>query len=189
MGKILNKFFSIHKNNAYKIYRIFGIKIQIRNYKYMIKEMYEYTHHERLKNRLKKQNIALPEDTHLLSDVEVIQIALKDIRRRLFGKTYTLQETIFYKYLKHRDKTFFLNACREQTVGDQKLSESDAEKILSEFIKLEEIVNKEGYNPSVSCISLNRNNFVVDGQRRACILLYKYGGNHKITVIREKQLS
>lgn len=82
MGKFFNKLFSVRKSKILKTYCIFGIKFQFRNYKYMIREIYLQLHHDQLKQKLKKQNITLPEDAVLSGETELVSIALKDIRRK-----------------------------------------------------------------------------------------------------------
>ena len=52
--------------------------------------------------------------------------------------------------------------------------------------RLEKSIDENGYDPSKCAIVLDKNNIVVDGQHRSCILYYKYGGNYAVKVIREK---
>ncbi|MBR1946203.1 MAG: hypothetical protein IJ846_07935 [Alphaproteobacteria bacterium] len=186
MGKFFNKLFSVQKSKFQKIYSVLGMKFQVRNYKYMIREMYKWQNHEQLKQRLKMQNITLPEDALLFGETELVKIALKDIRRIWKGKIYALRDVSPFKYLEKRDKDIYISYILKHFSSDNRPSESELEKYLSDFNKLEASINENGYDLSKSIIALNRNNVVIDGQRRACILLYKYGGDYEITVVRER---
>lgn len=187
MGKFFNKLFSVQKSKILTKYNVLGLKFQVRNYKYMIREMYKWQNHEQLKQRLKMQNVSLPEDALLFGETELVKIALKDIRRKWKGKLYSLEEVSPFKYLEKRDKKIYTSYVCKHFSADRQPSESELEKALSDFNKLEASINENGYDLSRSIIALNQDNVVIDGQRRACILLYKYGGDHEITVIREKQ--
>lgn len=187
MKNFFNKLFSVQKSKIQKSYNILGIKFRVRNYKYMIRKMYGWQYQERLKNNLKAQNIALPEDALFFDEAELVNIALKDIRREWNGKIYSLKEVSPFKYLETRDENVYTSYICKHFPPDSQPSENELKKYLSNFNKLEASINENGYDLSRSIIALNKNNIVIDGQRRACILLYKYGGNYEITVIREKQ--
>ena len=186
MRNFLSKLFSIQKRKVEKTYYILGFKFRFRNYKYMIREMYARQNQEHLKKRLKQRNINLPADAVLYGETEIVDVALKDIRRKWKGKIYSLEEVSPFQYLMKRDKSIYMSYICKHFSADNQPSEEMLEKYLSDFNSLEESINSNGYDLSKSIIALNRDNIVVDGQRRACVLLYKYGRDHKITVVREK---
>lgn len=188
MRKFFNRLFSVQKSKTQKSYNILGIKIRFRNYKYMIRQMYGWQYQERLKNSLKAQNIALPEDAVLFGEAEIVRIALKDIRRKWKGKIYSLDQVSPFKYLKTRDADVYTSYIRKHFPSDRQPSENELKEYLSAFNKLESSINENGYDLSRSVIVLDKDNAVIDGQRRACVLLYKYGGDHEITVVREKNI-
>lgn len=45
-------------------------------------------------------------------------------------------------------------------------------------------IRKNGYDPSKMCICVDENNIVLDGQHRACCILYIYGKDYEIDVCR-----
>ena len=186
MRKFLKKLFSVQKSKIEKTYCILGFKFRFRNYKYMIREMYARQHQEHLKKQLKLQNITLPTDAVLYGETEIVDVALKDIRRKWKGKIYSLEDVSPFQYLVKRDKSIYKSYICKHFSAENQPSESDLEKYLISFNELEKSIDSNGYDLSKSIIALNKDNVVIDGQRRACVLLYKYGGDHEIKVIREK---
>lgn len=107
---------------------------------------------------------------------EVVRIKLGDIRRKWFdGKLYKLTECSPYKYLSG-DQGAYEQYCKE-----------NAE--LSGFI-----MTKERYDSLIRTITenydeksmpvLNKDNVLLDGQHRCCILLHRFGPDHEISALR-----
>lgn len=45
-------------------------------------------------------------------------------------------------------------------------------------------LSSKGYDPSLKCIVVRKNNVVVDGQHRAASLLYRFGPGYKVKIVR-----
>ena len=52
--------------------------------------------------------------------------------------------------------------------------------------KLIKSIDENDYDPAKCAITVRKNNIIIDGQHRAAVLYHKYGGNHKVLVVREK---
>ncbi len=184
---VIKQLFSVQGGKAQKVYRFLGIKIKRRNYTYMIRKLYQWQHFEKLKSTFEQQGIILPPETeNLFDDAEIATVALKDIRRKWRGKTYTLDEVSPYKYLQTRDKRIYEEYVRKNYREFNGLVPEDIDTSPTRFEALEQSINKNGYDPSKCVIVLDKNNIIIDGQHRSCILYYKYGGDFTIKVVREK---
>lgn len=183
---VIKSLFSVQGGKSKKTYRIFGIKFKRRSYTYMIRAIYKWQQYQWLCESLKSRNIALPplETISVFDDYEITNVALKDIRRKWQGKTYMLSEASLYKYLQTRDKQIYADYVQKHI--DLKIVPPDADKSPVSFESLEEAINKDGYNPAKCVIVLDKNNNIVDGLHRSCILYYKYGGDFTVKVVREK---
>lgn len=182
---VIKKLFSVQGGKVQTIYRIFGIKFRRRKYTYMIRKLYQWKNFERQERIFAAQGIRLPpEAAFLLEDVEFTTVLLKDIRREWRGKLYSLDEVSPYKYLQTRDKRIYADYIQKHI--DLGMSSPDVDKSPTRFEALEKSIDENGYDPSKCVIVLDKNNIVVDGQHRSCILYYKYGGNYAVKVIREK---
>ncbi len=186
MHRVLQKIFSFHKTKIRKVYRILNKKIVLWNYHYMIREIYRYQNFQRLSRRLADQGIRLPADAiGLIEETEIVKVPLKDIRRKWNGKLYPLTQCSPFKYLQTRDKGIYADYIQKHI--DLGALPADADRTPERFENLEKSMNEKGYNPALCIVVLNKDNVIIDGQHRCCILLYKYGGDYKVTAIREKQ--
>ena len=109
---------------------------------------------------------------------------LREMRRPFpDGSSRPLMKCAQYQYLKTRDEQIyldFLDWLKKLGVMEKGSQTWSMER----FKALEKKINKEGYCPEKSAIVVNQDNYVCDGLHRASILLYKYGPEHKIPVIR-----
>ena len=105
---------------------------------------------------------------------EITQIKLGDIRRKFFdNKIYTLEECSPYKYLQGETKRYQEYCAINKQYSDIDMSESRYKNLIASIDK--------GYDPKMMPI-VSQNNIILDGQHRCCILLNKYGSDHKVTV-------
>lgn len=117
---------------------------------------------------------------------ELVRIKLGDIKREWCDKKekkiYSLKDVSPYKYLETGDKKIYeqyikkhidLDACSENTAWDVK-----------RFDDLFKSVKKYGYDPKKCVICVNENNVILDGQHRACCLLYLHGEEYEINVLK-----
>lgn len=184
MKKFLKFIFSVRKERIQTTVCCFGIKIRLWNYRRMLREVYKYQKYLFWLDIFDRQNIALPpEARYLWRDFEVARVALKDIRREWQGKLYSLDDVSPFKYLQTRDEAIY--AAYVQKHKDCGLAPPDSEWSVKGFENLIASMDENGYDVSKSIIVLDRNNVLVDGQHRACILYYKYGGDYLIKVVRE----
>mgnify|MGYP000024441675 CR=1 FL=1 len=186
MREILQKAFSFHKTKIRKTLRILNKKIVFWNYRYMIREIYRYQNFQRLSKNLKNQGITLPADAiGLIEESEIVKVPLKEIRRKWNGKLLTLADCSPFKYLQTRDKQIYSDYIQKHI--DLGVLPADADKTPERFENLEKSMNEKGYDPALCVVVLNKDNVIIDGQHRCCILLYKFGPDYRVTAIREKQ--
>ena len=171
------------KKDRFEIY-IFGLKLTFYRYLRMIRETYLMLHYSLLKDSLKSRyNISLPKDSYyyLPNHVELVEVALKDIRKLTPDrKKVPITETAVYKNFFASEKNPYL--C---------LNEADiyvSPKIKNSKLKIENLEKtmKNGYDISKAIIVLKKDNTLIDGYHRCAALYHKFGGDHKILVIREK---
>ena len=106
---------------------------------------------------------------------ELVNLKLKDLRRRWKGQIYKLNECSPYHYLKG-DKERYEKYCKLNS----KLSIFDMSK--EKFDILIDSVRKS-YNPMKVPV-VNQENILLDGQHRSSILLYLYGEDYEIPVLK-----
>lgn len=143
-----------------------------------------------------KYNINLPVDILGMGDVFILdKIKVGDIKRIWDGKIYSLTEVEPYKYLQTGDRMIYEDFMKKH----EGMAESYAKKYATQRIdrgeplwpadrmdKVLDSVKKYGYDPSKMCICVDENNIILDGQHRACCLLYLYGKDYIIEVCRVK---
>ncbi len=187
MLKLLKKFFYVRKNKIRKEFHFFNKKWTVWKYKTMIREIYRWQNFQKLSEKFKNQGISLPFDANvLIDDAEIVHVQLKELRRKWDGKLYRLEECSQFKYLQTKDKNVYANYIQKHI--DRGILPADADKSTTRFDALVESMEKNGYDPSKCVIVLNSENVLMDGQHRACILLYKYGPDYTVTAIRENPL-
>lgn len=117
---------------------------------------------------------------------EYVRIKIKDIKRFWGGKIYSLKQCSPYKYLETKDKKIYkkyiqkhvdINYCSANTVWDVK-----------KFDDLFKSIKKNGYDPKKSVICVNDDYIVIDGQHRSCCLLYLYGDDYEVNVIKVSRI-
>ena len=172
------------KKDRFEIY-LFGTKWIFYRYLRIIREIFLMTHFSQLKETLKtKFNITLPKEAyhHLSGDVELVKIPLKELRVPCgHRKTCSIPETRVYKWLNSDQKEPYFWNYNEANVyipESQKNSQKRMENLALSLM--------EKYDPSKCAICVRKNNVMIDGQHRAAVLYYKYGGDHKILVVKEK---
>lgn len=97
----------------------------------------------------------------------------------------TLADCSPFKYLQTRDKQIYSDYIQKHI--DLGVLPADADKTPERFENLEKSMNEKGYDPALCVVVLNKDNVIIDGQHRCCILLYKFGPDYRVTAIREKQ--
>ena len=174
--------FSISKKKDRFEFFIFGKKIIFYRYLRIIRETFLYQHFSILKNTLKdKFNISLPMEGyyHLSGDVEIIKIPLKDIKMSHKRKSINLKDTPLFQYLSE-DKKYYDNYAEGHVFLTEK------EDRYQKFKSLKESLEQNQYDPSKCVIVLRKDNCLIDGYHRCVFMLYKYGENNKVLVVREK---
>jgi hypothetical protein len=113
---------------------------------------------------------------------ELVRIKLKDIKRDWEGKIYSLKQCSPYKYLETGDKKIYENYIKKH-INKNCISDNTAWDI-KRFDDLFKSIKKTGYDPKKSVICVDDNNVIIDGQHRSCCLLYLYGGDYEINVVK-----
>lgn len=143
-----------------------------------------------------KYNINIPIDILGMGDVFMLdKIKVGDIKRIWNGQIYSLTDVSPYKYLQTGDRTIYEDFMKKH----EGMADSYAKKYAVQRIdrgeplwpadrmdKVLTSVKEYGYDPSKMCICVDENNIILDGQHRACCLLYLYGKDHIIEVCRVK---
>ncbi len=106
----------------------------------------------------------------------VEKIELSKIRRVWQGQTFCLEECAPYKYLLG-NKTDYEEYCMYHKTNN--LPQMSEER----FGKLIESIENKGFD-NKHLIVVNQNYVVLDGQHRACYLLYKYGAAFETDVLK-----
>ncbi len=113
----------------------------------------------------------------LVLDYHVEKIKLKEIKRQYFyGNIISLKECEPY---------LFLCGDKESYKKYTKFHEEHNLPSMTEerFNELIRSINKNGYNEKYILV-INEKNIILDGQHRACILLYKYGEDYEQKVLK-----
>jgi len=109
---------------------------------------------------------------------EIVQIALGDINRYWKGKFYKLWEVSPYKYL-DGDNEAYRNYCEV----NQKVSPASPQMSVERYEALRRSIEKNDFDERYMPV-IDRQNGILDGQHRSCLLLHKYGREHLVTVLR-----
>ncbi len=144
-----------------------------------------------------KYNIDLPIEILGTGNIFILdKIKIGDIKRIWKGEKYSLEEVSPYQYLKTKNKKIYDNYIEmHKDIADKHLIQYATkinEKIeipwTSDRIdNLLKSLKNNGYNPTTGCICVDNNNVILDGQHRACCLLYLFGKDYEITVCRVKK--
>lgn len=116
-------------------------------------------------------------ETRPVKSYEVVKVRLGDICRRWFdGRLYPLTECAPFEFLRSGDQSAYAEYCAKN-------------KALSSFDMSPErfqtlVQSMDNYDPMYMPVVEGPRNIIKDGQHRSCILLYKYGPDHKIDVLR-----
>lgn len=174
--------FSVNKKKDRFELFIFGKKIIFYRYLRMIRETFLYQHFFVLRDTLRdKFNISLPMEAyyHLSGDVELVKIALKEIKVSHKRKKIPLSDTPLFKHLSEGKKYYGDDA-------EGHIFFTEKEDKYNKFKSLEESLQKYDYDPSKCAIVLRKDNCLIDGYHRSVFMMHKYGENHKVLVVREK---
>ena len=116
-------------------------------------------------------------ETKLIKRYDVIRVPLSSLKRRWYdGKTYNLNECSPYLYL-CGDTERYMQYCYYHQIHKLPFMSLDR------YNQLIDSINKYGYDKK-SMIIVKERNIITDGQHRACVLLYKYGPEHAIDVLK-----
>lgn len=174
--------FSIRKKkDRFEVF-ILGKKIIFYRYLRIIRETFLYQHFFILRDTLRdKFNISLPMESyyHLSGDVEIVKIALKEIKVSYKKKKIPLIDTPLFKHLSEGKKYF-------GNYAEGHVFLTNEEDKYNKFKSLEDSLNQYNYDPSKCVIVLRNDNCLINGYHRSVFMLYKYGEDHKVLAIRQK---
>jgi len=117
------------------------------------------------------------------NNFEYVRIKVGDIKREWQRKLYPLKQCSPYKYLETKDTKIYENYIKK-LANINICSPNTLLWNVKVFDALLESIKKDGYNPTKSVICVTENNVLIDGQHRACCLLYLYGEDYEINVIK-----
>ncbi len=143
----------------------------------------------------------LPNDFYLrtvensfIAKYEICKIKLKDITRYDQGKYTSIKEWAPYQFLLGKEKDYIdycLNYRRTDymNLDDKKFEEYVKKNCINDYKVLIKKLEEKKYNKKYPIIIDENNNMILDGLHRASYLMYKYGENYKIKVLKIKFLS
>ncbi len=147
-----------------ELYRHSGLRI-IEDKRFTIDDDFAYIHLE----------------SFMFREPELVPIKLKDIRRERYDhEIVRLDQCEPYLYL-NGDKEIYKQY--EELHRKLDLLNMTEER----FQKLIDSIRKNGYDKR-HVIVVDQRNVIMDGQHRACCLLYEYGGDHEIEVLRLEKI-
>ncbi len=111
--------------------------------------------------------------TNVIVDYEIRNIKLKDIKRSWKNKILNLEETHPYLYLKGQIEQY-----EQYCVENAKLSNFEMNR--EKFDNLIQDIKNNSHNKLYMPIVNSKNNIILDGQHRCCILYHLYGGNYTL---------
>ena len=128
--------------------------------------------------RLNDEFIYFSLEMKQVEDYELIRLPLKDIRRRWRNKFYRLQDCTPYKYLVTRDRALYEKYSRQN-----KALYNLSMMSLDRFEELIHSLETTGYDEK-DVVVVKADNSLMDGQHRCCYLLYRFGEDYTIPVLR-----
>lgn len=135
---------------------------------------------QRIINMYNDRGFKLPLEVCWTKEPDIIKVQLNDIHWKSWidGKIYSLKETIPYRYLITGNKSIYLDYLNR----GEHLRFAKEWWSLDRFNDLVKKIKIEGYSTSNGIITLDKDNCLLDGQHRCCILLYLYGDDFEILV-------
>lgn len=119
----------------------------------------------------------------LVRKYELVDIPLKDIRRRWADKDIPLAECPPYRYLVTGDPQVYEDYCsRNKLYFDLDIMSRER------FDELIASIEQNGFDKR-NVVVVNGQNIIMDGQHRCCYMLYKYGEDYKIPCLRIYEMS
>lgn len=109
----------------------------------------------------------------------VCKIRIGDIIRELEGNIYRLEDTDVYRYLdgSESSKAVYREYCLTNGGANSNRREDSYNTLIKEL-------SKKGYDIKKGAIFVNQYNMVQEGQHRCCVLLYLYGPEKMIDVVK-----
>lgn len=127
-------------------------------------------------------------DGRFMDSYEVKDVRVGDIKVRLNMKSYGIDETPPYLYLKNRDKKAYIRHCREKRevdylgLDDTEFKNLKDDDFIKRFKRLETSFDN-GYDKKHLIILDGDGNYILDGMHRTSIIAYKYGLNKKVRAL------
>lgn len=177
---------SLKKKKDRFVLEILGFRLTFYRYLRILREIYLTVHYQDLNDRLKsKFNVNMPKEAyyHLSGDVELVKVALKDIKVPCgHRKTCSIAETAYYQNLISSSG----KAGYSYNEGGIYINNSPTDQIKNTQDLENSLMTKGGYDPSKCIVALKKDNTLIDGKHRCALLYKKYGGDYQILVVREK---
>ena len=116
-------------------------------------------------------------ETRSIRGYEIMLMKLKDIKRLTYdGRIVPLEECEPYRYLLGEAQQYSEYCDRNRTETGFEMSQHRFDSLLESM--------SEGYDSRYMPVVKGRNNILMDGQHRCCWLLYKYGPEHAVNVLK-----
>lgn len=117
-------------------------------------------------------------ENQLYRKYELTELPLSEIKRHWLDDIIPLRECHPYRYLVTGDPKIYQEYCmlNKRYYGLNIMSADRFDSLISS-------IEEKGYDEN-SIVVVNQDNILKDGQHRCCYLLYKYGEDYKIPVLR-----
>ena len=112
----------------------------------------------------------------------IIDIKVGNIRRAVNGHIGTLYDTVNYQFVNNPTDCKVVEQYKEYCKDPYNLVDND--RSINKYSDLISKFENEEYSIKKGAIIINQYNFILDGLHRSCILLSKYGPDHKVRVVK-----
>ena len=113
-----------------------------------------------------------------LYEYKITKMKLKDIRREWKGQILSLEDVSPFKFLQGNVKEY-------EEYCDVHQNQMGHDVSIVKFRELIKNIEEKGFERK-KIIVVGYNDEIVDGQHRCCYLLYKYGGEYEVDVLKVK---
>ncbi len=177
---------------AHGMERIICASIENRGYLFKGIPVRHHTYKKELQEREKISALRLLDDKKFIIDYdffyktletrkiygyELVNLKIKDIHRRWLNKNYSLKDTSVYAYLQGNTEKYDEYCATNAEISKFKMSRERFDNLLKS-------VKQNSFNQKNVPVVAGINNIIQDGQHRLCILLDKYGEDHKVKCLK-----
>lgn len=133
-----------------------------------------------LQDRLDDEFFWFSLENRLIKKCEIVNLPIKNIKRKWLDNIIPIKECAPYRYLVTGDAAVY----EEYAAVNEKRFENVPQMSIDRFNQLIKSISRSDFDGTSKLIVVNEDNVIMDGQHRCCYLLYKYGENYQVPVLR-----